>query len=113
MTDELRPGERFATIVDVLSNYPDVTFGAQGKKRFGTSALKIHDKIFAMLDSRGQFVVKLPHDRVTRLIDAGHGVHFEAGRGRPMREWFSVDPESTLDWLTLAKEAMAFVGAER
>jgi hypothetical protein len=28
-----------------------------------------------------------------------------------MREWFSLDPESSLDWLGLAREALEFSGS--
>ena len=32
------------------------------------------------------------------------------GHGRLMKEWLAVSPKSKLDWLALAKEALAFVG---
>jgi hypothetical protein len=35
---------------------------------FGSSALKVHGKIFAMVSSAGQFVVKLPEARVDQLV---------------------------------------------
>jgi hypothetical protein len=30
-----------------------------------------------------------------------------------MKEWLSLHPESAVDWLPLAREALAFVGAAR
>jgi hypothetical protein len=40
---------------------------------FGASALRVNNTIFAMLSSKGQFVVKLPRQRVEALIAAGAG----------------------------------------
>jgi hypothetical protein len=62
---------------------------------------------------RGQLVVKLPAARVSALIASGDGTPFDAGKGRPMKEWLALDPGARLDWLTLAKEALAFVAAKR
>ncbi len=77
---------------------------SQGRKGFGSGALKVNGKIFAMMSSGGQFVVKLPVKRVDELVAAGHGERFEPRPGRAMREWFAVlDPQ--LDWIQLAQEA--------
>ena len=57
-----------------------------GGSGFGSNAIKINKSIFAMLvDDR--IVVKLPAARVTQLISAGDGVPFDAGKGKPMKEW--------------------------
>ncbi len=32
--------------------------------------------------------------RVDELTDAGHGARFDANKGTPMKEWFSLDPGS-------------------
>ena len=107
----MTPEARFAAIVDALLSNADVTLGAQGKKGFGSSALQINNKIFAMLSS-GRLVVKLSRQRVDALIAAGEGERFDPRRdGRLMKEWFSLDPTSNLDWLTLASEAMEFVAS--
>jgi hypothetical protein len=45
---------------------------------------------------RGRFVVKLPAERVTALVEDGHGARFDANKGTPMREWLSLDPDSGL-----------------
>jgi hypothetical protein len=80
-------------------------------KGFGsTGQLKVDGRIFAML-VRGELVLKLPADRVQALVDSGDGVHFDAGKGRPMREWLALSPTSRKPWLALAEEALAFVGA--
>ncbi len=55
--------------------------------------------------------MKLPRDRVDALIGNGIGGPFDAGKGRPMKEWLiaTADDEST--WLVLAREALIFVAS--
>jgi len=102
--------ERFTDVVEALADEPGVTYGQPGaKKTFGHSALKVNDKIFAMISSAGHFVVKLPKGRVDALEATGAGKRFEAGKGSPMKEWLVVDPEPGPDWLQLAREALSFV----
>jgi hypothetical protein len=62
---------------------------------------------------RGRLVVKLPRTRVTALVDAGEGAHFDANKGTPMREWFAADPDCSLSWSDLAAEALAFARGHR
>ena len=100
--------ERFATIVRALKRSPRVSVGAS-KKGFGSSALCVGEKIFAMISSKGEFVVKLPKARVDALVADGGGSRFEPARGRVMKEWLAVDAASTDDWLSLAREALKFV----
>lgn len=110
------PEERFAMIVEELLDNPDVTppaDGTQSRKMFGSSALKISGKIFAML-VQGKLVVKLPKSRVDALIASGDGDRFDPRHdGRLMKEWLVVEPASTVEWLPLAREAMEFVGSKR
>ena len=80
--------------------------GAEGK--FGSAALKVNNRIFAML-VRGELVVKLPRRRVDALMVAGDGRPFDTGRGRVMKEWVSLDPRSRIAWLGVARESMEFV----
>ena len=61
--------------------------------------------------TRGRLVVKLPSTRVDELVATGEGVRFDANKGKPMKEWLSLDPQSRTAWLPLAQEALAFVGA--
>ena len=98
--------ERFEDLVDELIGTEGVT-PPRGGSGFGRSALRFQGKIFAMY-VRGRLVVKLPAGRVTALIAAGEGVHFDANKGTPMREWLSLDPDSGLPWLPLATEALDF-----
>jgi hypothetical protein len=106
--DEADP--RFAALVQALSGRPGVTNSAAAGRRFGSTALKVHDRIFAMVSSEGHFVVKLPKARVDALVGEGAGRRFDANRGRPMSEWLEVHSEAGEDWLKLATEALEFVG---
>lgn len=103
--------ERFETLVDDLCGIAGVT-PPQGGSGFGRNAIRFEKKIFAMF-VRGQLVVKLPRSRVDDLIDAGHGDRFDANKGTPMKEWFSLDPESGLPWRPLALEALEFARPAR
>jgi hypothetical protein len=101
-----RPDERYEDLVDELIGTAGVT-PPRGGGGFGRSALRYQGKIFAML-VRGRLVVKLPARRVDALVEAGDGIHFDANKGTPMREWLSLDPGSGQDWLALAGEALDF-----
>jgi hypothetical protein len=103
---------KYAKIVAVLRRSPGVTVGA-AKRGFGSSALCVGGKIFAMVSSQGCFVVKLPRKRVDELLASGVGVRFEPGPGRVMKEWLAVDPAADADWLALAREARTFVGGSK
>ena len=80
----------------------------EGGSGFGSNAIKINKSIFAMLVN-DRLVVKLPAARVAELIAARDGVPFDAGKGKPMKEWV----ELTVDDATarqLVAEAQTFVG---
>jgi hypothetical protein len=79
-----------------------------GGSGFGSNAIKINKSIFAMLVN-DRLVVKLPAARVAQLISDGDGVPFDAGKGKPMKEWvgLTVDDDACRG---LVAEAMAFVG---
>ena len=94
----MTPQERYEDLVDEFTGVDGVT-PPEGGSGFGRSALRYRRKIFAMF-VRGQLVVKLPRPRVDELVADGHGVRFDANKGTPMKEWFSLDPESSwpLPW---------------
>jgi hypothetical protein len=100
---------RYLDLVDDLMGIDGVT-PPPGGSGFGRGSLKYEGKIFAML-VRGSLVVKLPAERVTALINGGEGVAFDANKGTAMREWFSLAPDSRLDWESLATEALDFARA--
>jgi hypothetical protein len=112
MSEQGRPGtEGFGAIVAALGDVPGVTPPqppAAGRS-FGSDALRVQGRIFAML-SGGRLVVKMPARRVAELIQAGDGHPFDAGKGRPMKEWVAIDPDRRDRWLALATEALGFVG---
>jgi hypothetical protein len=103
---------RYADIVNALSGRPGVTSQAAGSKGFGSSGqLKVNNRIFAML-VRGALVVKLPRQRVDQLVESRDGRRFDPRRnGRVMKEWVVISASSSLDWLSLAREAMRFGAA--
>ena len=119
---------RFEDLVTEFNDVDGVT-PPRGGAGFGRSALRYRGKIFAM-HVRGALVVKLPADRVAALVAAGHGAHFDANKGTPMREWFAATPDVDPDaghksasgrnpdsdqapsWSALAAEALAFARSE-
>jgi TfoX/Sxy family transcriptional regulator of competence genes len=105
---------RFAALVDHFEGREGVTHAADGdgqrRRGFGSSALMVGGKIFAMV-AGGRLVVKVSRTRVDELVDAGEGERFDPRKnGRVMREWLVLDPDSELDWTPLAEEAVAHVG---
>jgi hypothetical protein len=102
----MTPEQRYEDLADEFAGEEGV-LPPQGGSGFGRGALRYHRKIFAML-VRGQLVVKLPRQRVDDLVAAGHGERFDANKGTPMKEWFSLDPRAELAWLPLAREALVF-----
>jgi hypothetical protein len=99
---------KFADLVSKMKRRAGVTHITEGKGFGSSGQLKVQGRIFAML-VRGELVLKLPRSRVEELVAAGHGTNFDAGKGKPMREWFVLSPTSTKRWLLLAEEALDFV----
>src|SRR5215475_9082174 len=103
----MTPEDRYAGLVEALDGTPGVTYRASEPGKFGADALKVDNKIFAML-VRGRLVVKLPAKRVSELIASGEGDVFDANKGKPMKEWVTLTRESDTTWLALATEALEF-----
>jgi TfoX/Sxy family transcriptional regulator of competence genes len=110
----LTPSQRFAAIVEEFRGKTGITVPsdeAGRKRKFGSSGLKVNDKVFTLLSSDGEFVVKLSRQRVEQLVASGDGRRFDPRRnGHVMKEWIVIAPTSKTDWLQLAKEARGFVG---
>jgi hypothetical protein len=104
----MTPETRYGSLVrSILAASSSVRIG-EGKGFGSSGQLKVDGRIFAML-VRGELVLKLPGARVDALVDSGDGERFDAGKGKPMREWFVLSPTSRKSWPALAKEALAFV----
>lgn len=95
----------FAGLVGALSGRKGVSVGTG--RGFGSGALKADGRSFGMV-SRGHVVLKLPATRVSELIEGGEGESFDAGKGRPMREWVMLAERPQPVLLALAEEALAF-----
>ena len=70
-------------------------------------ALKTKKKMFAMF-SKGNYVVKLPKERVEELINSEDGLPYDPGNGRIMKEWVIIPEEHSVRWVELASEAKKF-----
>lgn len=106
------PEDRFAFLVEEFLGEPDVTPPSRGRA-FGSSALKVRQKIFAML-VRGRLVLKLPKTRVDALVASGDGERYDPRHdGRLMSEWVTIEPESKVAWVPLAREALEFVSVAK
>jgi hypothetical protein len=104
----------FADIVKALGDKPGVTEPEPtgSARRFGFSALRVNGRIFAMV-SHGRLVLKLPSHRVAQLVASGVGGTYDAGKGRPLKEWVSLEAARQDGWLNLATEVLEFVGSSR
>ena len=103
--------DRYENLIDDLVGTPGVS-PPPGGSGFGRGAVRFQKKIFGMF-VRGRLVLKLPAGRVDELVGAGEGVRFDANKGTPMKEWFSLDPQSSLSWPPLAREALEFARSGR
>jgi TfoX/Sxy family transcriptional regulator of competence genes len=108
----VNPESRYADLVGKMAGKSGVTNITEGKGFGSSGQLKVRGRIFAML-VRGELVLKLPRTRVDQLVESGEGTRFDAGKGKPMREWFVLSPASTQRWLALAEEALKFVEEAR
>ncbi len=105
----MTPDARYASLAASFAGHPRVTRVTEDGGFGSAGQLKVDGRIFAML-VRARLVLKLPKARVDELVEAGEGERFDAGKGKPMREWFVLSPTSKKQWPALANEALAFVG---
>jgi hypothetical protein len=101
-----RDAGAYAAVVKSFENDPRVTLPGTGKG-FGSGALKVGGKIFAMLSSKSEFVVKLSEARAAELVTSSLGKYFDPGRGKLMKSWVVVTAGERW-WIPLANEARAF-----
>lgn len=103
----ITPEARYEALVKEFATVLDTQPGPG--RGFGSSELKVHSKIFAML-VKDRLVVKLPKSRVDELVAAGQGERFDPRRnGKPMKEWVCVETTFEGGWSALAREALDFV----
>ena len=104
--DESPQVEAFQRVAKAFAKDEHVAVGSG--KGFGSGTLQVNSKIFAMVSTSGEFVVKLPKARIETLTRTKKGRAFDLGNGRIMKEWLVVTGgEKT--WLGYAKEAREFV----
>jgi hypothetical protein len=83
--------------------------GVERGKIFHSQGVSVGGKFFAFV--RGdEIVAKLPAARVAELIAGGEGEPFDAGKGKPLREWVRFAPSELARCSELMDEARAFVG---
>jgi hypothetical protein len=70
-------------------------------------SLKAMKKMFAMFN-KGNYVVKLPKERVEDLISSGDGLPYDPGNGKIMKEWVIILEEYSSKWIEYASEAKTF-----
>jgi hypothetical protein len=107
---------RFAAVVNALAAEPGFApvisaYAAskkEGGRKFGSNGLKVNGKLFAMVSSKGNLVVKLPKQRVDGIVASGQGENFDPGHGRLMKEWVAI-LSTKVSWIALVREAHDFV----
>lgn len=100
--------QMFAIVADRLTAE---NAGIERGTIFHATGLKTKGKFFAFV-RRGELVVKLPAGRVAALIADGSGIPFDAGKGRPMREWVVLRPEGVGTCAAQVEEAFRFAGGK-
>lgn len=98
------PEEAFALVEKTLLDEPGTAAGTGFGRGPGVT---IGGRIAAMLVG-GRLVVKLPQERCAEVVVGGNAEPLSMGR-RTMREWVTVGVEREVEWLPLAREALAFV----
>ena len=84
----------------------------QAGKIFHSEGLKSGGKFFAFT-RREELVVKLAQERVAQLIAEGTGWPFDAGKGRPMREWVVLRPTGLASCTSHVAEALEFMTGKK
>jgi hypothetical protein len=98
--------------VEVSKRLVGRSLRVQPGKIFHSMGLKSGEKFFAFV-RRGELVVKLPHHRVTELVASGNGWPFDAGKGRPMKEWVVLRPATRASCEAAVLEALQFIDPDK
>lgn len=110
-TSDSQSAVAYAALIRRFVGQPGVSLPADKRGKFGSNALKVDGKIFAML-VKGALAVKLSPAEVAAATTAGQGEPLSMGRGRVMKEWLVVK-EPTRRWYAVAERARAFVAGKR
>lgn len=103
-----RPADFFHEMTAAALSRPDVATGTM----MGFPCLRVAGEFFASCDHRsGDLIVKLPRDRVARLVADGVGKPC-APAGRTFREWVLIDDRDETRWVALIDEARTFVSGK-
>jgi hypothetical protein len=105
------PDRAFQRVAAAFASDPRVTRGDGSRTGFGSTGLKVDGRLFALVSSRKQFVVKLPKARVAELVKDAKFQCFDPGHGRLMKEWVATGAVDA-GWVALAREARRFVGGD-
>jgi TfoX/Sxy family transcriptional regulator of competence genes len=93
----------------VASRLAAANDGLETARMFGSTGLRTESGKFAGFARDDELVVKLQADRVSELLESGEGSVFDAGRGRPMKEWVVLHPADEAAVERYLLEARAFV----
>lgn len=58
--------------------------------------------------SKGNYVVKIPKERVEELIFSGEGLPYDPGNGKIMKEWVIIPEKLSEKWIEYASESKKF-----
>lgn len=94
------------TLEEIWSKVKDHFLKMNDVQKQGES-LKTRKKMFVMFN-KGNYVVKLPNERVEELISSGDGLHYDPGNGKIMKEWVIIPEEYSNKWIEYASEAKRF-----
>ncbi|HEV2317118.1 MAG TPA: hypothetical protein VGV89_06040 [Thermoplasmata archaeon] len=114
MAKEVDPdpaGSRFSQIARLVASGESAD--SAHRKGFGTRSMFVGKKMFAVLDSNGDLVVKLSPVRVQELIGTKIGHPWHPGNGVPLKEYVAVPFAHQDHWEVLAREARLYMGGKR
>lgn len=106
----MTPDEHFDDLVDEL-----VPEGVHAARLFGSRALKLESKVFAVVHS-DEMVFRLgvgTPAHADALALAGAELFDPSGKGRPFKDWVRVPVAHAGTWPPFAHAALAFLRAER
>lgn len=74
----------------------------------GAQGIKQNNKMFIMF-YKGDLVIKLSPERIKQLIEAGDGMAFDPGTGKPMKDRLLIPHSKKNLWISLSEESRDYV----